>query len=84
VFIRAHTIKLTLVKDSALYSQDICGKSVSITNVATGKTITVVVADECPTCNNANSIDLSHGAFGELTDSNFGEGIAQIKWHFIN
>jgi len=70
--------------DSALYSQTICGKSVFITNTQTGQSITVVVADECPTCKNANSIDLSHTAFGALTDSNFNEGVAPIKWNFID
>jgi rare lipoprotein A (peptidoglycan hydrolase) len=84
VFVKAHSLKLTLVKDSALYSESICGKSVSITNTQTGQSITVVVADECPTCENANSIDLSHTAFGALTDSNFAEGVVPIQWYFID
>jgi expansin (peptidoglycan-binding protein) len=83
VFCReAHSIKLTLVKDSILYEkQDLCGKKVFITNTQNGKSVTVTVADECPTCNNANSIDLSHGAFGMIAD--YYQGEVPIKWEFV-
>jgi len=43
-----------------------CGKQVEITNTKNGKTVTVTVADECPTCDNEMSIDLSVGAFQAL------------------
>lgn len=65
-----------------------CGQYVDITNVKTGKTVKVLVADvrvlchsvslpsvikigeciqqECPTCKNKQSIDLSTGAFQAL------------------
>jgi expansin (peptidoglycan-binding protein) len=82
VFLReAHSIKLIPVKDSAIYNQNLCGKSVQITNTANGKTVTVTVADECPTCNNANSIDLSHGAFGMIAD--YSQGEVPISWKFV-
>lgn len=67
--------------DSALFSQSICGKSVQITNTATGKSVTVVVADECPTCENANSIDLATGAFKMIGDAS--EGVLPIEWKFV-
>ncbi|KAK1228426.1 hypothetical protein PQX77_008564 [Marasmius sp. AFHP31] len=41
----------------------LCGQRVSITNNNNGKSVTVVIADVCPTCDNGNSIDLSEGAF---------------------
>ena len=75
-----HLIKLILVKDSALFNQNICGKSVHITNTANGHTVTVTVADECPTCENANSIDLSKGAFDVLGSE--GTGVLPIVWEF--
>jgi expansin (peptidoglycan-binding protein) len=82
VFLReASSIKLTLVKDSGLFSQSICGKSVHITNTANGKSVTVVVADECPTCANPESIDLSTGAFDRIGDP--ATGVLQIEWEFV-
>lgn len=86
MFIRTHSIKLTLVKDSQQYNLDpnICGKTVSITNTATGTTIDVVVADKCPTCINADSIDLSIEAFKILSGDNLSEGTVPIAWHFKN
>ncbi len=77
----AHSIKLTLVEDSAIYSQAICGKKVHITNKQNGKSVTVTVADECPTCINANSIDLSQSAFEVI--ATLGEGQVPIQWDFV-
>ncbi|KIK62421.1 hypothetical protein GYMLUDRAFT_72655 [Collybiopsis luxurians FD-317 M1] len=64
--------------DSAIYSQSICGKSVTITNTANGKSVTGVVADECPTCNNANSIDMSLAAFQAI--GALSTGLLDITW----
>ncbi|KAF5368192.1 hypothetical protein D9757_011310 [Collybiopsis confluens] len=66
--------------DSAIYNQGLCGKSVTITNVANGKTVTGIVADECPTCNNAQSIDMSLGAFQQL--ASLDAGLIGITWSF--
>jgi len=60
-----------------------CGKSVEITNKKNGKKATVKVADECPTCNNPQSIDLSTGAFKALGGTTE-EGIFDIAWQFVN
>ncbi|KAF8559786.1 barwin-like endoglucanase [Imleria badia] len=56
------------------YPSLLCGKQVQITNTDTGATVTVTVADDCPTCNNANSIDLSVAAFQALSGNNLGLG----------
>ncbi|KAG6898373.1 hypothetical protein C0992_009048 [Termitomyces sp. T32_za158] len=53
----------------------LCGKQVKITNPANKKvretvipqvSVVVTIADDCPTCNNANSIDLSKAAFQQI------------------
>jgi hypothetical protein len=65
--------------DSATYGNgELCGKQVQITNVANGKTVTATVADECPTCNNAQSIDMSTGAFDQIADE--ATGLINISW----
>jgi rare lipoprotein A (peptidoglycan hydrolase) len=53
-----------------------------ITNTENGKTVKVLVADECPTCNNKQSIDLSTGAFRALGGT-VSEGIFPIAWQFV-
>ncbi|KIJ22576.1 hypothetical protein M422DRAFT_276970, partial [Sphaerobolus stellatus SS14] len=40
-----------------------CGRTITITDTATGKTAVGTVADECPGCNGSGSIDLSEGLF---------------------
>ena len=59
----------------------LCGKQVKITNDNNGKTVTVTIADDCPTCNNGNSIDLSTAAFNAIADP--AEGIVPISWSFV-
>ncbi|KAL7932850.1 expansin-like protein [Trichoderma chlorosporum] len=67
-----------------------CGRKVVIQNTGSndgvggaGNTITAVVADTCPGCRSADSIDLSHGAWNTLT--NFAPfGTIDIEWHFCN
>jgi len=60
----------------------LCGQQVQITNNANGNTVVVTIADDCPTCNNGNSIDLSLGAFEKLADPSVGQ--LDITWGFIN
>lgn len=67
--------------DSALYSGSLCGKQVQITNTNNGQSVTVTVADECPTCDNANSIDLSVAAFEAIADLSTGE--VPIAWQYV-
>ncbi|KAG6814385.1 hypothetical protein H0H92_010971 [Tricholoma furcatifolium] len=51
----------------------LCGDQVKITNTNNGKTVTVTIADACPTCENSNSIDLSVGAFTQIATEEEGE-----------
>lgn len=60
----------------------LCGKQVEITNTNNGKTVTVTIADDCPTCTNGNSIDLSVGAFTQIATE--AEGEVPIKWKFVS
>jgi len=59
-----------------------CGKTVAITNTKTGKTVNVLVADECPTCDDPQSIDLSEGAFKALGGT-VEEGEFPIAWKML-
>ncbi|KAG9318687.1 hypothetical protein JVU11DRAFT_782 [Chiua virens] len=52
-------------------SSPLCGLQVQITNTNNGNSITVTIADDCPTCKNEDSIDLSVGAFEALSDLSF-------------
>jgi len=68
--------------DSAMYSQSLCGKEVKITNSKTGATVNAIVADECPTCASAASLDLSVAAFEAI--GNTDDGIESITWEFVS
>ncbi|KAF9246308.1 plant expansin [Melanogaster broomeanus] len=73
--------------DQALYgtsgnASPLCGKQVQITNLSNGKQVTVTVADDCPTCSNANSIDLSVAAFEAISDLSVGE--VSISWAYVS
>ncbi|GAA6043126.1 hypothetical protein JCM8097_004329 [Rhodosporidiobolus ruineniae] len=58
-----------------------CGQTVTIKRLDTGNTISALVADSCPTCDNNNCLDLSTGAFKALggTDA---MGVFDIEWWF--
>lgn len=56
-----------------------CGQYVHITNTANGKSITALVADECPGCG-WGSLDLSTGAFTQLGSED--TGVLPITWYF--
>ncbi|KAH9050662.1 plant expansin [Lactarius hengduanensis] len=59
----------------------LCGQQVKITNTKNGKTVTVTVADDCPTCSNRNSIDLSEAAFKAI--ASLDDGVAPIEWSLV-
>ncbi|KAG6845329.1 hypothetical protein H0H87_010786 [Tephrocybe sp. NHM501043] len=59
----------------------LCGKQVKITNPANKKSVTVTIADACPTCKNSNSIDLSEGAFKQI--ATLEQGMVGITWSFV-
>jgi hypothetical protein len=58
-----------------------CGKKMLIRNTKNGHTVTVIVADACPTCDNTNSVDLSEAAFEALAPKS--DGLIPIEWKFI-
>ncbi|CAE6471557.1 hypothetical protein ACGC1H_005312 [Rhizoctonia solani] len=60
---------------------DLCGKKVKVTNTKNGKSVTCVVADACPTCNNGNSLDLSRGAFQEI--ATLDDGLVPITYTIV-
>ncbi|TDL14867.1 hypothetical protein BD410DRAFT_832919 [Rickenella mellea] len=57
----------------------LCGRQVVITNTNNNKKVTVTIQDECPTCDNENSIDLSQGAFEMIANLSEGEVPKQNK-----
>jgi len=59
----------------------LCGKQVKITNPQNQKTVTVTIADACPTCKNGNSIDLSVSAFQNI--ATLDQGMVGITWEFV-
>ncbi|TNY18664.1 hypothetical protein DMC30DRAFT_41578 [Rhodotorula diobovata] len=58
-----------------------CGQKVRLTRTSTGKTITAMVADSCPTCVNNSCLDLSVAAFTAIATEE--EGMVEITWEFI-
>ena len=56
-----------------------CGKMITITCIATGKTTTATVADKCMGCDGF-SIDLSNAAFLDLDD--LAVGNTSATWYF--
>jgi len=58
-----------------------CGKRIRIVNNNNGKTVEALVADACPTCVNADCVDLSHAAFNSIATPE--EGMVPISWSFI-
>ena len=56
-----------------------CGKTITITSVATGKTTTATVVDKCMGCDDF-SIDLSSAAFLDLDD--LAVGRTKATWYF--
>jgi hypothetical protein len=58
-----------------------CGRQIRITNLNTGGHVVATVADECPTCDNENSVDMSVGTFTAIATEEQGE--VPIAWEFI-
>ncbi|GAA5871032.1 hypothetical protein JCM16303_001671 [Sporobolomyces ruberrimus] len=55
-----------------------CGKYIKVTNTDSGASATVKVADECPSCQGGESIDLSTAAFSAL--GNKDQGVLPVSW----
>jgi hypothetical protein len=73
----------TPVKDSQRYSASQCGKTVEIVRTDRNNIspLQAIVADECPSCIDENSIDLSQDTF--LHFATLDEGEFPIKWRFV-
>ena len=56
-----------------------CGKTITITCIATGRTTTATVVDKCMGCDGF-SIDLSNAAFLDLDD--LAVGRTSATWYF--
>lgn len=70
---------LIVALETSMYSGGSnCGKTLTITNADTGVSITAIVADECPTCISAESIDLSQGAMAVLASTE--AGMVNVAW----
>lgn len=61
----------------------LCNKTVNITDLDNDKSVVVKIVDDCPSCNNFNSIDLSYAAFSELADPNVGI-LNNVIWSFVD
>ncbi|GAA6010928.1 hypothetical protein JCM11491_004605 [Sporobolomyces phaffii] len=72
--------KVVALQTSMYGSGGYCGKTITITNTATGASTTATVADECPSCSSSTSIDLSTGAFDAIGSED--TGVLQVTWSF--
>lgn len=58
-----------------------CGKQIMVQNTANGKTVQVQIVDNCPSCKDADSLDLSVPAFKAIADMD--TGVINLKWWFL-
>ena len=75
---------MLLLTESARYDRSLCGHAVSITNVNNGRTIQATIADNCPGCRNAESLDLSVGAWNAIGQSEADGTGVPITWRLLN
>lgn len=59
-----------------------CGQYIQVKNTNTGATTKVKVADECPTCESSESIDLSTAAFEALGSKD--QGVLPVTWSWVS
>ncbi|KAJ7676561.1 hypothetical protein DFH06DRAFT_610582 [Mycena polygramma] len=59
-----------------------CGKQVSIT--ANGKTATATCVDECMTCADKGSLDLTKGLFEYFSGGDLGVGVLSGSWSYVD
>jgi expansin (peptidoglycan-binding protein) len=71
-----------------LYDDAICGACALITDSANGKSVTVMVTDECPAATNvqwcsagSNHLDLSQHAFTQMEAASVGD--FNVTWHVV-
>ncbi|VDB89352.1 unnamed protein product [Peniophora sp. CBMAI 1063] len=66
------------------YASSLCGQSVTVTNLNNGRVVTASIADQCPGCANANSLDLSIGAWEAIGESTADGSEVPINWVLNN
>ncbi|KAJ7235460.1 RlpA-like double-psi beta-barrel-protein domain-containing protein-containing protein [Mycena haematopus] len=59
-----------------------CGRGIQICDLSNNKCVNGIVADECPTCDNPQSVDMSRAMFEGLAALSVGE--FKIKWQFTS
>ena len=71
--------------ESQRYDSSYCGQTVSLTNLNNGISINAIIADNCPGCGgNANSLDLSVGAWNAIGESEADGSQVPITWTLVN
>lgn len=73
--------ELVVALDYRRFDMSLCGRKLRVTNGMNGQTVDVTVVETCPTCLNANSLDLSEEAFrriGSLSDGSY-----FVTWSYI-
>ncbi|GAA5901899.1 RlpA-like double-psi beta-barrel domain-containing protein [Sporobolomyces salmoneus] len=73
--------KVVALQTAKFGAGEFCGRTISIKNTETGATTTAVVADKCPGCATADSIDLSIGAFDAVGEQ--AKGVLEVEWSFV-
>ena len=71
-------LDLTSISETKLYGDlssrsSNCGRKIELTNTNNGKSVSVVVADACPTCLHEDDLDLSFAAFTSIATVEEGE-----------
>jgi len=59
-----------------------CGRKVNIVDIRSGKSVQATVADECPTCDNNECLDMSLSLFKQFETLSVGE--FSIKYQFMD
>ncbi|GAA5925057.1 RlpA-like double-psi beta-barrel domain-containing protein [Sporobolomyces koalae] len=78
--VNSDSSKIVALQTAMYGSGGYCGKTIKITNTATGASTEATVADECPGCSSSSSIDLSTGAFNAIGSED--TGVLNVSWSF--
>ncbi|GAA5933736.1 hypothetical protein JCM10213_008579 [Rhodosporidiobolus nylandii] len=85
---RHQTVRVVALPSKTYAGGKYCGKKIRIIRTSAnqqgeneGRQVVATVTDECPTCENANSLDLSVGAYQALGGTQ-AEGQFSVSWKF--
>jgi len=62
-------------------ASSLCGKKIKITNKNNNNSIVATIVDDCPGCDNQNSLDLSPGTFKSI--ASLDDGKIPVNWSFV-